>query len=256
MQVAEQSPMALLTDSHRLYFPVAAERISAEEVRQELQRIVQSRDFPSSDRNRRFLINVVEKWLHGRSAEITAKSVAVEVFGRSHLFVSSLDPIVRIEAGKLRRDLETYYLKSGRRNPLRITIPRGGYIPVVDVAPQDDVGFNGRPAAPTDKDPRAELQRILSSRDFPASDRNRRFLEYIVECELDGRPDEINSTYIARRVFGRPKSFNPYKDPIVRIEAGKLRRDLETYYLKSGRHNPVRISIPLGRYRPAFAEVF
>jgi hypothetical protein len=255
MEVAQPSPFALLTDSRRIYFPEAAERISAEEVRQELQRIVQSGDFPASDRNRRFLVNVVEKWLDGRSAEITAKSVAVEIFGRSDLFVSSVDPIVRIEAGKLRRDLETYYLKSGRRNPLRITIPRGGYIPVVDAAPQDGGSFPARAARPEDKDPRAELRRILHSRDFPASDRNRRFLEYIVECQLEGRSDEISALHIACRIFGRPKSFNPNKDPIVRIEAGKLRRDLETYYLKSGRHNPLRISIPLGGYRPAFAEV-
>ena len=256
MEVAEQSPLALLSDSRRIYFPEAAERISAEEVRQELERIVLSRDFPASERNRRFLINVVEKWLQGRSAEISAKSVAVEVFGRSHLFVSSLDPIVRIEAGKLRRDLETYYLKSGRRNPLRITIPRGGYIPVVDAAPQDGCSLDVLVATPEDKDPRAELRRILHSRDFPASERNRRFLEYIVECQLDGRAEEITATNIARRIFGRPKSFNPNKDPIVRIEAGKLRRDLDTYYLKSGRLNPLRISIPRGGYCPAFTEVY
>lgn len=255
MQVAEQLPPVALAESRRIYFPEAEGLIGPHEAREELQRIVQSRDFPASERNRRFLIYVVEKELEGRSEEITAKSIATDVFGRSDRFVSSLDPIVRIEAGKLRRDLEVYYLKSGRRNPLRITIPRGGYIPVVDMAPPDDAACAVLSDTAADKDPRAELRRILQSRDFPATQRNRRFLEYIVEHQLEGRTEEISATHIARRVFGRPKSFDPNKDPIVRIEAGKLRRDLEMYYLKSGSANPLRISIPRGGYCPAFAEV-
>jgi hypothetical protein len=73
-----------------------------------------------------------------------------------------------------------------------------------------------------------------------------------VQRELDGAPQEISPKHVATRVFGRSPSFNPSQDPIVRIEAGRLRRDLEFYYLKSGSRDPLRITVPKGGYRPVF----
>jgi len=96
----------------------------------------------------------------------------------------------------------------------------------------------------------AELQRVLGSSDFPASERNRRVLQYLVQNALDGRVGELGAYSIATVVYGRPANFDPVKDPIVRIEMARLRRDLETYYLKSGTRNPLRLSIPKGRYLP------
>jgi len=53
-------------------------------------------------------------------------------------------------------------------------------------------------------------------------------------------------------VFGRDKDFNPELDPIVRIQAGRLRRSLEKYYSVEGKNDPVRFNIPLGSYSPLF----
>jgi len=99
---------------------------------------------------------------------------------------------------------------------------------------------------------RAALQRVLASPDFPATMRNRRFLAFITEKTLAGLAEELNGYQVATEVFKRPADFNPTADPIVRIEAGKLRRDLEIYYLKSGAGEEVRISLPRGGYIPAF----
>jgi adenylate cyclase len=99
---------------------------------------------------------------------------------------------------------------------------------------------------------RSELDRIVRSRDFRASKRNRKFLRRVVEAELTGCGHEINGYLIGSEVFGRGKSFDHVKDPIVRIEATKLRRDLERYYLTSGRGDRIVISIPKGGYRPSF----
>jgi len=99
---------------------------------------------------------------------------------------------------------------------------------------------------------RGALQRLIASPDFAATERNRRFLSYVVEKTLEGKFDDISGYHVATLVFGRPASFNPTLDPIVRIEAGKLRRDLEVYYLKSGRQEVVRISLPRGSYIPVF----
>ena len=234
------------------------EGISQEEKLAELNRVIASPDFPATLRNRRFLSFAVERTLEapaGTQVRVRAYDVATQIFGRADDFSTILDPIVRIEAGKLRRDLETYYLKSGRLNPLRIELPRGGYEPIFlrqlaaeDADPQAPAALGDLAA-----DARAELDRIVKSADFPATDRNRNFLTYVVENELAGRFEEITPVLLGQRVFQRDESFDPNKDPIVRIEAGKLRRDLETYYLKAGRRNPLRISIPKGGYRPAFA---
>ena len=105
--------------------------------------------------------------------------------------------------------------------------------------------------SPSEDEVRNQLRRILASSDLPSSERNRRFLRRVVECTLRG---EKQTGYdIATCVFGRPATFNATTDPIVRIEASKLRRDLETYYLKSGRHDPVIIALPKGGYRTTFS---
>jgi len=111
--------------------------------------------------------------------------------------------------------------------------------------------FGDPHVVPSEAEVRAQLNRILASADFPASARNRRFLAHVVDRSLHG--EKTSGYEVATKVFGRPASFNPVTDPIVRIEATKLRRDLETYYLKSGREDRVRIALPKGSYRAVFA---
>ena len=103
-------------------------------------------------------------------------------------------------------------------------------------------------------DCRAQLERILDSADFDATERAHRFLRYVVEETLSGRGDRIKAYSIAVEVFGRDVSFDPQSDPIVRIEAGHLRRALERYYLTAGVADPVLITIPKGGYVPVFSR--
>lgn len=104
------------------------------------------------------------------------------------------------------------------------------------------------------EDVRRQLERILNSSDFEATARERKFLSYVVGEELNGRGNRIKAYSIAVEVFGRDASFDPQNDPIVRIEAGHLRRSLERYYLTSGHADQIRIEIPKGGYVPTFAE--
>ncbi|WP_448207408.1 hypothetical protein [Azospirillum sp. sgz302134] len=102
---------------------------------------------------------------------------------------------------------------------------------------------------------RAQLDRILSSDAFDASERNRRFLRYVVEESLAGRSQQIKAYCIAVSVFNRESSFDPQSDPIVRLEAGRLRRSLEHYYLTAGCNDSIRIVVPKGGYAPRFEAV-
>ena len=102
------------------------------------------------------------------------------------------------------------------------------------------------PRIPDAAEVMTQVRHIVQSSDFPASDRNRRFLQRVVENSLQGRTTSARE--VAVEVFGRPASFDSLKDPIVRIEAAKLRRDLETYYLKGGKTDPIHLSLAKGRY--------
>ncbi|MBX3536547.1 MAG: adenylate cyclase [Chelatococcus sp.] len=104
------------------------------------------------------------------------------------------------------------------------------------------------------EDARAQCERILSSPEFRAPERARNFLRYIVEETLEGRSGRIKAFSIAIEVFGRDETFDTQNDPVVRIEAGRLRRALERYYLVAGQDDPVLIDIPKGGYVPVFAR--
>ncbi len=100
---------------------------------------------------------------------------------------------------------------------------------------------------------RDAVDRILASSDFTASDRAGSFLRYIVEETIQGRADRIKAYSVAVDVFGRDESFDARNDPAVRIEAARLRRALERYYLTSGQDDTVVIDIPKGGYVPTFS---
>ena len=55
---------------------------------------------------------------------------------------------------------------------------------------------------------------------------------------------------IALEVFDRPETFDPDVDPIVRIEAARLRDRLREYYEADGKNDPIRIDLPKGTYTP------
>ncbi len=99
---------------------------------------------------------------------------------------------------------------------------------------------------------RAELERVLASPGLEASERRRAFLRYIVEETLAGRPERLKGYSVAIAVFGRDEGFDAQADPVVRLEARRLRRDLDSYYVAAGNRDPVRISIPKGSYIPRF----
>ncbi len=118
-----------------------------------------------------------------------------------------------------------------------------------------DDGALARPAGPLSKDDiRAQLQKILASPDFEASPRLERFLSHVVEQTLAGNFNQLKGYAIAIDVFERDTTFDMMNDPVVRIEAGRLRRALERYYLLEGRRDVVLIEIPKGGYVGRFSQ--
>jgi TolB-like protein len=114
--------------------------------------------------------------------------------------------------------------------------------------------LNGQPEVdgPKSEEVCSYLHEVLGKTAFNASERNRRFLSYVVKETLEGRADRIKAYNIALAAFDRREDFDPLTDPIVRIEASRLRRSLEHYYLTAGQADHIQISIPKGSYAATF----
>jgi eukaryotic-like serine/threonine-protein kinase len=104
-------------------------RPTATEVREALRTVLADAAFQNSERLSRFLRFVVERALAGESAQLKEYRIGVEVFGRPSTYDPRLDPVVRLEARRLRAKLQAYYQAEGQQDPLRIEVPKGGYAP-------------------------------------------------------------------------------------------------------------------------------
>ncbi len=99
---------------------------------------------------------------------------------------------------------------------------------------------------------RAELAAVLSSKYFSRAPTLVQFLSYVCEKYFQGQAEQIKEYTVAIEAFGRPDTFEPKRDPIVRVDANRLRLRLQKYYRYEGRTHPIRISLPTGQYIPVF----
>ncbi len=137
---------------------------SQQDVQSELDRIIASRVFRSSNRCQTFLRYVVSKTLEGDSKLLKERTLAVHVFGRDATEDLSEDSIVRVGAREVRKRLAQYYIDEGASDPLRIELPAGSYVPSF----QPHV-----PAATTDLE--TELPHEPAKPDLPALPRRIQF---------------------------------------------------------------------------------
>jgi hypothetical protein len=97
-----------------------------------VDRIIASSTFAKCERLSSLLAYVCDLTLNGRVKEINEQKIGEAVFGRPHNYDSSIDGIVRTQASRLRQRLELYFSEEGLDEPIRIVIPRGGYVPVFE----------------------------------------------------------------------------------------------------------------------------
>jgi len=102
---------------------------------------------------------------------------------------------------------------------------------------------------------RDELNRVLASREFRASQRCRDFLSYVVDAVLEGHCDTLKERTIGIDVFARAVAYDPSDDATVRVKAGEVRKRLALYYAgPEGANDPITIELPLGTYVPTFHD--
>ena len=109
------------------------------------------------------------------------------------------------------------------------------------------------PAPPNPNQPVLDqLDRILGSESFQQADRLKRFLAFIVKETLEGRGGDLKEYVIGVQVFRKEDMFDPRTDPIVRVQARRLRAKLMRYYDDEGRADVLTIELPKGGYSPIF----
>src|SRR6266516_3229022 len=111
--------------------------------------------------------------------------------------------------------------------------------------------FQGDASPPPDE-VRAELERILGSQALGGADQLKRLLRLADERTLNGRPELLKEYNLGLEVFQRPPDYDPKIDPIVRVQARRLRSKLDEYYASEGAYASLVIQIPKGAYVPVF----
>jgi len=106
------------------------------------------------------------------------------------------------------------------------------------------------PSGVQPEDVRAQLERILDAQTFQRSQRLSDFLRFVVEKGLAGELDQLKEMTIALDVFERPSDFDSKLDPIVRVEAGRLRSKVREYYDTVGADDPLWVGLAARGYRP------
>jgi len=99
---------------------------------------------------------------------------------------------------------------------------------------------------------RGQLERVLASHVLAGSDQLKRLLRLVVERTLDGQPSLLKEYNLGLEVFQRPPAYDPKIDPIVRVQARRLRAKLDEYYAGEGAGDALLIQIPKGAYTPVF----
>jgi Tol biopolymer transport system component len=113
------------------------------EVDSQLRRILESGAFAASARSAQFLRFCVEHARHGETSQLKETTIAIEVFNRPADYDPKSDAIVRVHARRVRDKLDLYYRTFGANDPIRIDLPKGGYIPLIALAlPNRDTCFS------------------------------------------------------------------------------------------------------------------
>ena len=103
-------------------------------------------------------------------------------------------------------------------------------------------------------DIRVQLERILASKAFSEAEKLKKFLLFTIDETLQNRAEHLKEYLIGVEVYARDSGFDPRIDPIVRVQARKLRSRLDEFYSSEGQNDPIIIQYPKGHYRTCLPE--
>jgi hypothetical protein len=104
-------------------------------------------------------------------------------------------------------------------------------------------------------DMRAQVGRLVQSKTFETSEAHRRLLLYLAEKSISGEADRLKEYTIGLEAFGKPPTYDPKQDSIVRLHAGRLRQKLAAYYQTEAAGDAIRVTLPKGAFKLNFETV-
>jgi serine/threonine-protein kinase len=107
-------------------------------------------------------------------------------------------------------------------------------------------------SAPAEREVRDQVERIVASATFRPADRLKHFISFVAGQVLQGKGDTLKEYAVGVQVFGRDSGFDPRTDPVVRVQARRLRDRLERYYNDEGQNDAILVDLPKGGYAPVF----
>jgi TolB-like protein/tetratricopeptide (TPR) repeat protein len=227
---------------------------STQVIRDQVARVLATPDFSNFPRSFAFLSYVVEETLAGRSGDLKEAVIGVQVFGRQPGYDSKSDSVVRAQARRVRERLSEYYASAGKTDPVRIEIPKGGYVPAFHLAADPDLV--GRPGVFRNRALAAALAGfavlaatasvvVSDRRHLPSGDGPVRTLAVLPFADLDsarrfdslaaGITEDLErslSRVRQLRIHARPPSTTPSGD---RADYPRLGRTLAVESLLDGR---------------------
>jgi hypothetical protein len=105
-----------------------------------------------------------------------------------------------------------------------------------------------------DSEIRHQVERLLNSKALEGSEVHRRLLSYLAEKTLAGEADRLKEYVVALDALGKPATYDPRHDSVVRIQVGRLRVKLAEYYQQEGAADGVVVSLPKGGFKLQFEK--
>ncbi len=102
---------------------------------------------------------------------------------------------------------------------------------------------------------RSQIDRLLRSKALEGSDVHRRLLSYLAERTLSGDAERLKEYTVALDALGKPSTYDPRHDSVVRIQVGRLRVKIGEYYQGEGAGDPIVVGLPKGGFKLTFAKV-
>lgn len=104
----------------------------------------------------------------------------------------------------------------------------------------------------TQEEIRAQIDRLTASPMFATAETQRRLLIYLAEKSLTEDSGWLKEYTVGVEALGKPATYDPQKDSIVRIQASRLRQKLSAYYQGEGRQDPIVVDLPKGGFKLTF----
>ena len=108
------------------------------------------------------------------------------------------------------------------------------------------------PANPNQAATEFQIERILQSETLRSSEALRRLFRYLADKTLDGQADQLKEYTVGIEGLGKPATYDPRQESIVRIQAARLRQKLSDYYHGEGKLDPIVVELPKGHFKLRF----